>query len=181
MSSKKLICIVGASGSGKDVCAKYLENKYNVPQLVSYTTREMRDGETDGVEHFFVNESDMPPRCEMMAYTLFGGNHYWTSKQGVRDMFDKSDIITYNIDEDGVNYLLELSERDESLRYFEIIPINIKVSIDVRLSRGVDPDRIARDDGRKSIKIPYHYTIMNNNTIKDFYCQIDAVIKNIKK
>ena len=53
----KIFYVMGKSSSGKDTVYKRLR-EYN-PELrtiVPYTTRPVREGETDGVEYFFVNE-----------------------------------------------------------------------------------------------------------------------------
>lgn len=52
--NKVLFCILGKSGSGKDTLTKIVSERLNLPLLVSHTTREMRTGETDGVEYHFV-------------------------------------------------------------------------------------------------------------------------------
>lgn len=67
-----IIAIVGASGSGKTYMAELLRNQLNIPTIVSYTTRQKRLGETNGVEHYFIKDSDIPDKNDMLAYTLFG-------------------------------------------------------------------------------------------------------------
>ena len=71
-----ILAIVGPSGSGKTTLAEHLKDKLNIPVIVSYTTRPIRDGEIDGKDHHFVSEQDMPPHEKMLAYTKFGGYHY---------------------------------------------------------------------------------------------------------
>ena len=53
----KIFYIMGKSSSGKDTIYKKIREK--LPQLkriTPYTTRPIREGETDGVEYFFVDE-----------------------------------------------------------------------------------------------------------------------------
>ena len=51
-----LIILSGPSGSGKDtVLNKLIEIDENVKVSISMTTREMREGEIDGVHYYFVN------------------------------------------------------------------------------------------------------------------------------
>ena len=74
-----IIAIVGASGSGKTTLSKLLEEQCGIIPIVSYTTRPKRIEETNGVEHWFVSEDEMPARNLMLAYTVFGGYHYWAT------------------------------------------------------------------------------------------------------
>ena len=53
----KLFYIMGKSSSGKDTIYKRLmEQMPQMKTIVPYTTRPIREGETDGVEYFFVDE-----------------------------------------------------------------------------------------------------------------------------
>ena len=60
-SGPKLLLIMGKSGSGKTTLAETLEkikpNKYK--RVVQYTTRDMRENETDGVEYNFITKKHL--------------------------------------------------------------------------------------------------------------------------
>lgn len=57
MNNKKILFYLsGRSGSGKDsIIKRLLRQNPNIKLLVPYTTREMRVGEREGVEYFFMN------------------------------------------------------------------------------------------------------------------------------
>ena len=57
----RIYCIMGKSSSGKDTIYKKLAEDADLPvkTLVPYTTRPMRDGETDGVEYYFCDEETL--------------------------------------------------------------------------------------------------------------------------
>ena len=57
----KIFCIMGKSSSGKDTIFKLLveENTHNLKEVVSYTTRPIRNNETHGVEYFFINKDGL--------------------------------------------------------------------------------------------------------------------------
>ena len=62
----KIFYVMGKSASGKDTIYKQLHAR--MPELKTvrmYTTRPIRDGETDGVEYFFVDDG----RLEPVSYT----------------------------------------------------------------------------------------------------------------
>lgn len=56
----QLITITGSSSAGKDTVARMLSEMTGIPVLCSYTTRQKRDGEMNGREHYFVKECNVP-------------------------------------------------------------------------------------------------------------------------
>ena len=60
MKNKKyqLVALIGKAGSGKDTILKDVVRAYELPMniIVSYTTRPMREGETEGKEYHFISE-----------------------------------------------------------------------------------------------------------------------------
>lgn len=95
---RPFIILVGKSGSGKNYLIKKIQEKYpSIKEVISSTTREPRyEGEDT---HKFVTEEQYLKDKEsgnMIAYTFFQGNHYYATKNDLRD----SDI--YILDPDGV-------------------------------------------------------------------------------
>ena len=52
-----IIALIGASGSGKSVLEKELATHHGFEKIISYTTRDKRDNETDGKDYYFTNNS----------------------------------------------------------------------------------------------------------------------------
>lgn len=99
-----IYAIVGKTASGKDATAKYLNQKYGIPFMVSYTTRPKRNYETNGKEHFFITEDEAKKlTCnytECLAMTVINGYHYFTLPS--QAMWE--DYI-YVIDPSGIEYI----------------------------------------------------------------------------
>ena len=167
MTKPVILAIVGPSGSGKTTMAEYLKNEMGIPVLVSFTTRNMRPGEVDGVDHNFVSEQEMPPKEDMLAYTKFGGYHYWTTISQI-----PNGICSYVIDEKGLMMLWEdFGDR------FDIVPIFVKCNIETLEKRGIDPERLQRDKIRVVIEeAAYWATITNNGDLEEFYSNISQII-----
>ena len=165
-----IIAIVGASGSGKTTLSKLLENQMGILSIVSYTTRPKREDETNGVEHWFVNESDMPDRELMLAYTVFSGYHYWATHRQVQD----AGIISYVIDEIGLRELM--------VRYgtiYEVVPILVKRDKNL-IAQCVDQQRIQRDEERELIpEKDYMGIIYNNGSMEELLAQAKTILKTI--
>ena len=104
MERKKVLCIIGSSGSGKTTIEQLLEQTFplHFKRLVSYTTRPMREGETQGVEHQFVNRfENNNTEGDFLAYTQYGKYEYWAKSSDLVT----GKVNTYVIDVDGFRFL----------------------------------------------------------------------------
>ena len=166
-----IIAIVGLSGSGKTLMAQYLKLYLDIPTVVSYTTRPPRNGEKHGVEHFFVGESEMPSKEEMLAYTKFGGHHYWATFKQV----DSHEMISYVIDEKGL-----LTMMDKFDDRYDIIPVLIKRDPELLASQ-IDKKRLDRDKHRVTIEDNGYFSVIENNgTLLEYAERIQKLINDIK-
>lgn len=90
-----MIVLVGESASGKSSIEKYLVDNYGYNKIVSYTTREPREGEVDGVDYHFISvEQFYKLKGEMFfAETAVYNNwHYGIAKEDCTD--DKVAVLT---------------------------------------------------------------------------------------
>ena len=155
---KTIVAIVGASGSGKTQLSLYA-NKFGYPVICSYTTRPMREGETNGVEHIFVTEDKMPTKDKMLAYTFFGGYHYWAENSQVDDNLP----TLYVIDEKG---LIDLKQNYKN--EYKIFCVYV-----TRTDNDVDQKRKDRDNDRVGIDP----SDIDMNIVND-YATLDDFIEN---
>lgn len=76
---KKRIIIVGKGGSGKDHLRKILVDR-GFKYCTSHTSRSPRDGEIDGIDYWFVDESVFLQNPDSFyEYVQFNGWYYGTS------------------------------------------------------------------------------------------------------
>ena len=137
----KIFYVMGKSASGKDTIYKRLREE--LPQLktvVPYTTRPIREGETDGVEYHFTTEEDLKRKkeegriIEMRTYqTVFGPWSYATVQDGQIALEENS-------------YLLigTLESYRNTRAYFgadALVPLYIEVEDGERLSRAIARER----------------------------------------
>lgn len=138
----------------------YLDYEWGIPFIVSYTTRDKREGETDGVDHHFINHRmyENADKNEMLAYTKFGDNHYFTMKWQT----EVYPTYSYVVDEDGVRFFLE-RYADE----YNIIPVYVHASEETRRARGIDQARIDRDSQRQHLPLNMYMSVINNDSSCD--------------
>lgn len=167
---KKILCIVGESGTGKTLASLHLKNKLGANVICSYTTRPPRETEVEGRDHHFVDI--VPPPEELLAYTVFGNNYkYYATKAQVY-----GPCTVYVIDEKG---LIDLQERwkDE----YEIYSVYISRAKRLRRRRGVDETRMNRDIRRMKLDLSfYNYTIINESTKKCLFESIEKIYNEVK-
>ena len=99
-----IICIIGKSGSGKDTVARLLQEWYGYVPVCSYTTRPIRENETDGIEHYFISQEEAEIMMggrpdDIVAQTVINNNIYFAMIENLLE----ADI--YVIDPKGVEYI----------------------------------------------------------------------------
>lgn len=78
--------------------------EFGLKPVVSYATRDMRENETDGVEHYFITPEVAKEKMEtehILAYTRIGENEYFATVEAIND----SNL--YIIDPKAIKYLKE--------------------------------------------------------------------------
>jgi guanylate kinase len=119
-----IIALVGKTASGKDTIARYITETYNIPQVVSFTTRPIRPSEQNGREHYFVSKERMAELVadnkNLFAYTKFPetGYEYCASLDEEQQKHD----WVYIIDPPGIEYLKEKHPEMEVLAIYVKLP-----------------------------------------------------------
>jgi len=137
----KIFVIMGKTSSGKDTIFKRIMESYSdrLKEVVIYTTRPKRPGETDGVEYFFVTEERLMELrkenkvIEERRYdTVHGPWYYFTVNdgqidlsrnnylvintlagyEGIRSYYKEENVIPIYIEADGKERLLRYINRE---------------------------------------------------------------------
>ena len=137
----KIFYIMGKSSSGKDSFFKEIRKRIpELKEIILYTTRPIREGETDGVEYHFVGEEELDRLdkegrvIELRAYnTVHGIWKYFTADDGQIDL-EKYDYI-----------VIGTLESYEAMRKYygeeAVVPIYVEVEDGIRLSRALEREK----------------------------------------
>ena len=119
-----LVVLSGPSGSGKDtVLEKLKESDFSFDKTVSATTRDMRDGEKNGVDYYFIDKNTFEEKIsnnEFLEYTVYNDNYYGTPKSEVEKHIDKGGCILLKIEVEGAGNVRKVMP--EALSIFIIPP-----------------------------------------------------------
>ncbi len=137
----KIFYIMGKSSSGKDtIYKKVLEKLPKLKTIILYTTRPIREGETDGVEYFFVDEERLEEMqeeervIEVRSYnTTCGVWTYFTADDGQINL-EKYDYLV-------IGTLESYREMKEYFGEDKLFPIYIEVEDGLRLERALKRER----------------------------------------
>ncbi len=139
----KIFCLMGKSSCGKDTLYKRILSDPSLPlqTLVPYTTRPMRDGETEGVEYYFRTES------QRQGPGTPGKNIELRSYETVHGIWKYFTVNDHQIHLERHNYLLiGTLESFKKLRsYFgpdTLVPIYIELEDGERLQRALNRERL---------------------------------------
>ena len=181
-----MVILSSPSGVGKTTLTKKIQQKYHSFKIsVSHTTRAARSNEVNGVDYYFVSQSEFElliKEKKFYEYAKIFENFYGTLKENVDKTITKNDII-FDIDWQGTQQLSKF----KNLKLIKIFLITEnKNELKKRLlSRNqntvaeVEKRFNAFDDDVKHWK-DYDYIIINKN-LDVCFKQIENIIINSKK
>lgn len=104
-----MIVLVGESASGKSSIEKYLVENYGYNKVISYTTRQPRPNEVDGVDYHFIDVDkflNLKKQGFFAETAVYNNWHYGTAKEDCTD--DKIAVLTPH----GLRQISKISKVD---------------------------------------------------------------------
>lgn len=125
-----LTVLMGGSGSGKDFLINKINKKWNIPIIVSSTTRPMRKGEINHQTYHFITNEQFHKDLENNKFleyriynTKYGIWYYGTSKDSVDLNINQLAIL----DEKGFYKAQKELGKENILGIYIIVPERIKI------------------------------------------------------
>jgi guanylate kinase len=169
-----ILIISGPSGSGKStLCKKMFEEVENIFFSISTTTRQIRDGEKDGIDYNFVSKKEFLKGIsenQFLEWAEVHGNYYGTKLKSIEEALKNNKLIVFDIDVQGFE-LIKQSSFSEFCTSVFILPPNLS-TLEARLEkRGTDSKdmiqkRIQNSKQELNYIHKYDYFIVNSDLNK---------------
>ena len=166
-----LIVLSGPSGVGKStVIAELLSERNDIYFSVSFTTRQPRPGEVDGVNYNFVTRPEFERMIrdnELLEYAEYVGNYYGTSLKVIRDRLNQGQDVLLDIEVQGAATVK--AKCPEAVLIF-ILPPSLEELAHRLQARSTDPEdvivkRLKRAREECSEIGRYDYLVVNDSVI----------------
>lgn len=121
----KPLVIVGPSGAGKGTILGDIMAHDSFKFSVSYTTRQPRQGEQNGVHYFFVTKDEfqkMIDQDSFIEYFNVHSNFYGTTKAQIKDIQKNEKIPLLDIDVQGA---LKFEKAFPEANFVAIVPSSV--------------------------------------------------------
>lgn len=173
--------IAAPSGAGKTSLVRaLLERDPTLRFSISYTTRERRYSEKDGLDYFFVDQPGFQERVkrgEFLEYAQVFDNWYGTSREHVDDLRDAGHTVLLEIDWQGAR---QVRKRARDAQTIFILPPNA-AELERRLrSRATDSEATIQRRLRDSVGDMTHWDEFDHLILNDDFdvalAQLAAVI-----
>jgi len=101
----KVLVLSGPSGCGKSsLINEILKEEKNIYFSISTTTREIRDGEQEGVNYHYISKEQFEQEIEEGAFLEWAevhGNYYGTSLKPIYKAIEENKLVILDIDVQG--------------------------------------------------------------------------------
>ena len=182
----QILLISGPSGSGKSTLInRLMKEEKDIYFSISCTTREIRQGEKDGVDYYFLSVDEFKKGIEngeFLEWALVHKNYYGTSLKPVLKAFSENKVVIFDIDVQGFD-IARSKFKDEITSVF----ITTKSSTELRTrleKRGTNSQddierRLNNAVGEMSHIKDYDFLLINDD-LEQTYDKFKSIFKSLK-
>ncbi|RXT07795.1 guanylate kinase [Ammoniphilus sp. CFH 90114] len=160
----RALLFVGPDGSGRFTLAEAMGITFQIPRVVSYTTRPQRGKETEGKEYYFVTSEefiDIENKGEFIEVVQADGYHYGIKKSDCERLLNEAGSFFAILSPEGCEIFRNLFEKN--------LTIFVYADKETVIQR-------QRDRGDDEVTIDRH--ISHYEQIMDYQSKCDIVIPN---
>lgn len=184
---KNFITISAPSGTGKTTLCKAIQKKnIDINWSISYTTREKREIERNGIDYHFISKKEFRNLIRLdhfIEWESVHGFYYGTSKKTLQEALDENNILLIEIDVKGALNIKKLYP-NQTFSIF-IMPPSIEHLRERLQNRGTDSNeridvRLKRFGEEIKLKNSFDCIILNEHLDKAKK-ELIKMINNVKE
>ena len=182
----QILIISGPSGSGKStLLSRLLKEESDLYFSISSTTRAPRQGETEGVNYYFISEDEFKKGIdadEFLEWACVHGNYYGTSLKPVLKALEEGKIAIFDIDVQGFNIAKSKFAKNITSVF---ITTASKNELKSRLqNRGTDSaqtiqKRLENAVGEMEYILEYDYFLVNDD-LQSCYENLRSILRSMR-
>lgn len=178
-----LIVISGPSGVGKGTVRKALFEMpgHNLEYSISMTTRDIRPGEVDGKDYYFVTREEFENRInsgKFLEHAEFVGNYYGTPLDKVEEKLAAGKEVVLEIEVQGA---LQVRQKCPDAVFIFLAPPSKKALYERLRGRGTESEEKIQqriEKANKEFKLAHKYDyIVINDDVANAADRIMAIIR----
>lgn len=175
-----LFIVAAPSGGGKtSLVKKLLHDVGSIEVSVSHTTREMRPGETNGIDYFFTSDVDFQKLIEQNAFVEHACvfNHFYgTSFHQIKERLSSGIDVVLDIDWQGAQQIKQAFSNAVSVF---VIPPSLGVLKQRLQDRRQDNDDVIEDRMKRARDEMSHYSEFDYLIVNDDFDAAAAQLQSI--
>ena len=191
VKAKKIFALLGYSSVGKDTILKQvLKDMDDVKPIISTTTRPMRKGETEGVEYYFIDDTEFFRRgTDFVEQRIYhtkvkenGIEKDATWRYGIERMeLEKDDYLIVIVDSVGYKELKNYVGNNKIVPIFISAPQEeLKARALARGDLEAEVDRRLKDDYERfmdfRVRTVYHEVKNTNGRLEEAIKEVEGII-----
>lgn len=177
-----LIIISGTTCAGKGtVIKKLLERNKNMVLSLSYTSRQIRKGEVDGIDYKFISHEEFERKIENGDFLEYAkvryGEYFGTPKENIDNLLESGKDVILEIDVQGAKQIKE--KLPETILIFIMAPSMEEVKRRIK-ARGAETAEQIVDRFQTAYKEinevnKYNYVVVNDH-LEEAIQKVEAIL-----
>lgn len=120
----KIIIIAGPSGAGKTTLTNYLKEKFNIPRVITHTTRPIRNGEKADEAYYFETDKSFQ-KLHFFEKVKYDKYQYGSSQEALEKAWDKSKLVSLIVETEGAQSYINALHSQVYFIYLTVSDLNV--------------------------------------------------------
>ena len=182
-----MIVICAPSGTGKSTLLSRLQTEH--PELewsISCTTRQMRPGEVNGKDYYFISVEDFKKQIDQNMFIEWAkvhSNYYGTSKHFVDEGLKRGRKMLFDLDVQGADAMKKIYGKEAKVIFIEppsVEELEHRLRVRATDSEKVILERVANAKKELLRKNDYDYLLLNDE-VEGAYKRLKDIVERILK